>query len=186
MERTSLQRRSILAAILTSVTVIAIIMSSTESTAAPLGGEATVSGYIEDMWLDSDRCIFRVSISWSDSIGFVGESVDAIALFLNESTGRYEHVASSLGWKAGDEVNASLKYLYDEFGETHWIELNPKSDENYAEPLSYFEQNPFVFYLLLIVALYIVLQIILFLVLRRRGGRRRYEGPDYIQYRRRI
>ena len=186
MKRTTLPRRSISVAILASITVVAVLLSSTVSTAAPLGGEATVTGSIEDMWLDSDRCYFRISISQSDSVGFVGESVDAIASFLNESTGGYEQVASSMGWKAGDEFNATLVYVLDEFGETYWIKLSPKSDENYAEPLSYFERNPFVFYLLLIIALYILLQIILFIVLRRRGGRGRYEGPDYIQYRRRI
>ena len=138
------------------------------------------------MWLESDRCYFRISIQWSESGRFTGETVDAVASFLNESTAKYERVASSMGWRTGDEFNATLEYLFDEFGKAYRIELTPKSDENYAEPLSYFERNPFVFYLLLIVALYIVLQIILFLVLRKRGKKGRYEGPDYIQYVRRI
>jgi hypothetical protein len=55
-----------------------------------------------------------------------------------------------------------------------------------AATLGYFEDNPFIFYLLLIVLLYIVLQSLLFLILKRKGKRGRYEGPDYIQFRRRI
>lgn len=186
MERDALARHSLLAAILASVSVVAVLLSSTASTAAPWGGETTVSGVIQDLWLESDQCYFRISIQWSESGGFVGETVDVVATFLNESTGKYERVASSMGWMTGDEVNATLEYLFDEFGRTYWIELTPKSDENYAEPLSYFERNPFVLYLLLIVVLYVVLQTILFLVLKRKGRRGRYEGPDYMQYRRRI
>ena len=168
------------------MTMLAALLTSTQTGAAPFYGEATVSGVIDDMWLESDCCYFRISIHWSDSGTFDGESVDAIASFLNESTGWHEEIPSSQGWRTGDEVNATLEYAYDEFGRTYWIELTSKSDENYAEPLSYFERNPFVFYLLLIIVVYAVLQIILILILKRRGKRGRYEGPDYIQYRRRI
>lgn len=182
----AIARRNLQIVILSSVTIAAIVLTSTQSRAAPFSGEATVSGIIDDMWLESDRCYFRISIYWSDSGTFDGESVDAIASFLNESTGKYEVISSSDGWRAGDEVNATLEYTYDEFGETYWIELTSKSNENYAEPLSYFERNPFVFYLLLIIVLYVVLQIILILVLKRRGKRGKSEGPDYIQYGRRI
>lgn len=173
-------------AVLSSITVGVLAYASAQSAAAPIGGEAAVSGVIDDMWLESDSCYFRISIHWSDSAPLSGETVDAIATFLNESTGRYEGIPSSQGWRAGDEVNATLAYLYDEFGRTYWLELSSKSDENYAEPLNYFERNPFVFYLLLIVALYVVLQIVLFIVMKRKGKGGRYEGPDYIQYRRRI
>lgn len=186
MERSAYPRHSLSVGSIVSISVTVVLLSSFVSVAAPWSSEAEVSGVVQDMWLDSDRCHFRLSIQWSDEAGFTGETVDAIASFLNESTGKYTQVPSSMGWRVGDEFNATLEYTVDEFGETYWIELTPKSDENYAEPLGYFESNPFIFYLLLIVALYIVLQVILFLVLRRRGGKRRYEGPDYIQYRRRI
>jgi hypothetical protein len=178
--------RSLWMAILSSITMAALLLTSIQARAVPFDGEATVSGIIDDMWLDSDRCYFRVSVCWSDGGAFDGESVNAIASFLNESTDRYEVIPSSQGWRTGDEVNATLRYTYSEFGETYWIELTSKSDINYAEPLGYFERNPLVFYLLLIIALYAVLQSILILVLKRRGKRSKYEGPDYIQYRRRI
>lgn len=179
-------RHSLWTAILSSITIAALLLAPIQSRAAPFDGEATVSGIIDDMWLDSDRCYFRVSVRWSDSSAFDGESVDAIASFFNESTDRYEVIPSSQGWRTGDEVNATLRYTYSEFGKTYWIELTSKSDIYYAEALSYFERDPFVFYLLLIIVLYAVLQIILILVLKRRGKRNRYDGPDYIQYRRRI
>lgn len=178
--------RNLRMAILSSITIAIVLLPSSQSRAVPFYGEARVSGIIDDMWLESDWCCFMISIHWSDSGTFDGESVDAIALFLNESTGRYEEIPSSQGWRTGDEVNATLEYTYDESGRTYWIELASKSDENYAEPLSYFERNPFIFYLLLIIVLYAVLQSILILILKRRGKRGRYEGPDYIQYRRRI
>jgi hypothetical protein len=178
--------RNLWIAVLLLITIAVMLHASTQSRAVPFDGEATVSGIIDDMWLESDRCYFRISIYWSDSGTFDGESVDAIASFLNESTGRYEVIPSSEGWRVGDEVNATLEYTYDEFGQAYWIELTSKSDENYAEPLSYFERNPFVFYLLLIIVLYVVLQSILIVVLKRRGKRGKNEGPDYIQYRRRI
>lgn len=162
------------------------LLASAPSEAAPFSRSAEVSGVIEDMWLDSDRCYFRIGIEWSDSGSFDGETVAAIAMFLNESTDRYEQIASSQGWRIGDEVNATLDQAGDEFSETYWIRLSSKSDENFAEPLSYFERNPFIFYLLLIIGLYVVLQIGLVFLMKRKGKRGRYEGPDYIQYRRRI
>jgi hypothetical protein len=178
--------RNMRMAFLLSVTTAILLLASTQSRAVPFDGEAAVSGVINDMWLESDCCCFRISIHWSDSGTFDGDSVDAIASFLNESTDRYEVIPSSQGWRTGDEVNATLEYTYSEFGETYWIRLTSKSDENYAEPLSYFERNPFVFYLLLIIVLYAALQSVVILLIRRRGKRGRYEGPDYIQYRRRI
>ena len=186
MGSSALPRCGFPVAALASVAAMFVLLSSVASTAAPWSSETTVSGSIEDMWLDDDRCYFRIAISWSATGALVGESVDAIASFLNESTGRYDQIPSSQGWQTGDEFNATLKHWADEFSESYRIELLSKSDENYAEPLSYFERNPFIFYLLLIVALFISLQVLLFLVMKRRGGKGRYEGPDYIQYRRRI
>jgi len=161
-------------------------LSSVNSGGAPVNGIVAASGTVEDMWLHSDRCYFRVAIDWSNRSNLVGETVDAIAMFPNESTGSYEEIASSQGWMVGDSLNATLSYTYDEFGQTYWLKLSSKSDENYAEPLGYFERNPFVFYLLLIVVLYIVLQALLLVILKRKGKKGRYEGPDYIKYKRRI
>ena len=59
-------------------------------------------------------------------------------------------------------------------------------DEYSVESQSYLDGNSFVFYILMIVILFIVLEIILYLIRRRKGKIGRYEGPDYIQYRRRI
>jgi hypothetical protein len=174
------------AAMVSVLLVSLTALSSVNSSGVPVGGIAAVSGTVEDMWLDSDRCYFRIAIDWSNRSNLAGETVDAIARFLNESTGSYEEIASSQGWMVGDSLNATLTYTYDEFGETYWLRLSSKSDENYAEPLSYFERNPFVFYLLLIVMLYLVLQALLLVILKRKGKKGRYEGPDYIKYRRRI
>ena len=180
-------QRGLHMAIMSLTTIAAVFLTPIQSVAVPFNGETTVSGIINDMWLESDCCYFTISITWSDSGVFDGESVDAIASFLNESTGRYEVVPGSQGWRTGDEVNATMEYTYSEFGEAYWIELTSKSDVNYAEPLGYFERNPLVFYLLLLLVLYVVLQSVLIIILRRRGKRRRrYEGPDYIRYRRRI
>lgn len=186
MGRSVALRHGIVTAALASAMVLSVCLFPTASTAAPFGGEMTVSGSIADMWLDSDRCYFGISIRWSETGGLTDETVDAVATFLNESTGKYDQVPSSMGWRTGDEFNATLIYAYDERGSSYWLELTPKSDENYAEPLGFFEGNPFILYLLAIVVLYIALQAILLLVFKRKGKRGRYEGPDYIQYRRRI
>ena len=59
-------------------------------------------------------------------------------------------------------------------------------NERHAETLGYLEDNQFVLYVLMIIALFIVLEVVLYLIRKRKGKRGRYEGPDYIQYRRRI
>jgi hypothetical protein len=186
MERANKSRRSVEAVALSLAMLLLVTLVPAHSEAAPYSGVAAVSGSIVDTWLDDDRCYFRIAIDWSNHSGLVGRTVDATPLVLNESTDSYERIASSQGWRVGDTLNATLSYTWDEFGEYYWVRLLSKNDENYASPLSYFEQNPFVFYLLLIVVLYVLLQIVLIVLFKRRGRRGRYEGPDYIQYRRRI
>ena len=77
-------------------------------------------------------------------------------------------------------MSAVMEHLCSEFI------LTSETDEISVETQSYLDGNSFAFYILLIVALFVVLEIILYLIRRRKGKRGRYEGPDYIQYRRRI
>lgn len=89
-------------------------------------------------------------------------------------------IEGSTSWDVCTQNSAALGCIGTEV--TWTSEIRQESFESQ----SYLDGDSFVFYILMIVALFIVLEVILYLIRRRKGKVGRYEGPDYIQYRRRI
>jgi hypothetical protein len=141
--------------------------------AAPFSVTGSVTGEIQDMWLNPDSCCFEVHISWSDVETWNGLTVEAVPLFLDESTGSYVMEASSRGWRVGDTVNVNMTLGRDEWGSIYMIYLSVKSDENFAEPQSFVERNPFFIYTIAAIAILVLLVVIRRLVFK---GRTRFES----------
>jgi len=139
--------------------------------ASTVRGAAT--GEIQDMWLNPDSCCFEVQISWSDFQAWNDLTLEAIPLFLDESAGSYVMEASSRGWRVGDTFNANMTRDMDGWGSVYRIYLSVKSDENFAEPQSFVERNPFFIYTIAAVATLVLLVVLRRLIFK---GRVRFES----------
>lgn len=155
--------------------------------ASPFSSETVVSGTIEDMWLDGEVCYFQILVLWSESSTLDGETVDAMARFLNESDGTYDLVPGSQGWMVGDTVNATLVFFADEYESHYTVYLATKSEENFAEPLGLLERYPLLPYWALVFAALVASVVIPRLVFGAKYSARSGQGRrDYIRFLRRI
>ena len=165
----------------------AVLALSFDARAAPYSAETAVSGTIEDMWLDGGVCYFRILVLWSESSSLDGETVDAMAMFLNESDGTYDPVPSSRGWMVGDTVNAILAFFGDEYQSLYTVYLESKSEENFAEPLGLFDRYPLLPYWALVFAAMVASVVIPRLVFGARYSARSDQVKrDYFRFLRRI
>ncbi len=155
--------------------------------ASPFYSDAVVLGAVDDMWLDSGACYFKIHISWSESSILLDQTINAEAKFLNESDDSYDSIASSQGWRIGDTFNATLIHYGDERSEFYSLCLISKSDVNFAEPLTFLERNPLVLWGIVFIAVIVGCQIIVRCIFKRkRGSRVESVEHDYFRFLKRI
>jgi len=109
-----------------------IISDEVEAAPSPLFS-AEVKGLVKDMWIANDRCNFQVVLTWTNRSDLELETVDAWVEYFDSESNKYKIKVSSEGWKKGDEVNGTLWWQFDEKGEWYWLQIVPKSNDNYAE-----------------------------------------------------
>lgn len=181
-----LSRTSLLVDLIIVFVMLTTVFASNVD-AVPFSSETVAAGTIDDMWLEDGACYLYIHIEWSESTVIIDTDIVAQAMFLDETNGTYDSLPSSQGWRTGDSFNATLIHYGDERADYYALLLSPKSDENFAEPLSFLERNPLVPYFIVMVIVIVIGAIItraVFGVKYGEGGKK--EASYYMRFLKRM
>lgn len=148
--------------------ILILILDIPMSTNADISAEISspIKGEIVDIWIEEDRCFFRIEISESKNISkWKDEIIDTHIFFYIEETEMYKDQPSSMGWKIGNQINTTIYNQGDEDSTWYWINIEPKSEINYAKSKSTStESNSLDFSLISIVTIILLLIIMIIII----------------------